>query len=335
MSLSNLEHIQQITNAIDIDQQKQLLLNGKIVDAQHGDAYATEPSGKMIFDALHQLIYRQFYIQPCEPESNKLPTHASLQEHLTALSASNKSIDNFDGGWLVDKKEEEDILVARKGNRIKKLLPGEFLYEHSVKEKMNTIRQARFFLPKEYRLPEEIFYYAYSMTVMDNDEDYWVRFYFNNTFEGNRQLVNLFTVYLNRFAVPFIFKCLIHPFYYGRCDTAVLYCNKQYAAFIADYLIYIYSEIKDSLRDTLPLFVFPVERGIGFAEQPLNGNESFGSHWSKIIAAGMMKAWENKLEKEKWPEEVLNHIHQNHGYKNPQHFYKNPASHYPYTFIDE
>jgi hypothetical protein len=335
MSQSNPEHIKQITNAIDIDPQKQLLLNGKIVETQHGDMYATEPSGKMIFDALHQLIYRQFYIQPCEPGSNELPTPASLREHLRAVSVSNKSIDKFDVGWLVDKKEEEDILVARKGNRIKKLLPGEFLYDHRVKEKENTHRRARFFLPKEYGHPEEIFYYAYGMTAMDNDEDCWIRFYFNNTFEGNRQLVNLFTVYLNQFAVPFIFKCLIHPFYYGRSDTAVLYCNKQYAAFIIDYLKNIHHEINGSLRDSLPLFVFPVERGIGFAEQPLNGNESFGSHWSKIIAAGMMNAWENKLDKEKWPEEVLKHIRQNHGYKNPQHFYKNPGSHYPYTFIDE
>jgi hypothetical protein len=333
MILSNIEHIQQITNAIDIDQQKQLLLNGKIIDTTQGDTYITEPSGKMIFDALHQLIYRQFYIQPCEPGSNELPTIASLQQQITALSMSNTGTDKFDGGWLVNKKEEEDILVARKGNRIKKLQPGEFLYEHSVKENAN--RLARFFLPKEYGHPEEIFYYAYGMTAMDNDEDCWIRFYFNNTFEGNRQLVNLFTGYLNQFAVPFIFKCLIHPFYYGRSDTAVLYCNKQYANFIADYLKNIHNEIKGSLRESLPLFVFPVIRGIGFAEQPLNANESFGSHWSKIIAAGMMKAWEDKQEKEKWAEEVLQHIQQNHGYKNPQHFYKNPGSHYPYNFIDE
>jgi hypothetical protein len=333
MSKTNVENIRMITEAIAITAEKQVLLKGTMVDVDQDDTYTKEPSGKMLFDTLHRLIYREYYIQPCEPLSNELPATASLKENIAALSRANTSTEGFDNGWVVvENREEEDILLAKKGNRIKKLLPGEFLYEQNGNNKNIKQRSVRFFLPKEYANEQEAFYYAYGTTAIDNDENFRCRFYFNSSFEGNLQLVKLFTGYLNEFKIPFIFKCLVHTFYYGRSDTAVLYVNMQYVNFIFDYLNSIYDEIMDTLRDSLPLFVYPVKRGIGFAEQPNDVNESFGSHWSKIIAAGIMKAFEENSTKERWPDEVLKHIQENHGYKDLQKLYKNPSSHYPYSF---
>jgi hypothetical protein len=160
-----------------------------------------------------------------------------------------------------------------------------------------------------------------------------VRFYFDATFEGNKKLMYLITHFLNEFHVPFIFKCLIHPFYYGRSDTSVLYVNKQYANFTFGWLESIHHDMKDFLRDFLPLFIYPLKIGIGFAEQPAAETESFGSHWVKIIAAGIMKAFESNMPKEKWAEEVLKHIQLNHGYTDLTCLYKNPQSQYPYSFI--
>jgi hypothetical protein len=140
---------------------------------------------------------------------------------------------------------------------------------------------------------------------------------------------------LNEFSIPFIFKCLIHPYYYGRSDTAVLYCDKQHAAFAADFISSVYEKVKSNMRTSLPLFVCPFKKGIGFAEQPLNKNESFGTHWSKLIAAGLMKAYEANILKENRISEVMKHISVNHGYSSPDKFYMNPDSKYPYPFIKE
>ncbi len=333
MSKTNVEYIRMITEAIAITAEKQVLLNGKMVDVDPDDTYTKEPSGKMLFDTLHRLIYREYYIQICEPFNNDLPGPASVKENIVALSRANTSTEGFDNGWVVaDNREKEDISLAKKGNRIKKLLPGEFLYEQNGNSKNTKQRSVRFFLPKEYANEQEAFYYSYGTTAIDNDENFRCRFYFNSSFEGNLQLVKLFTGYLNEFKIPFIFKCLVHPFYYGRSDTAVLYVNMQFVNFVFDYLNSIYFDIMNTLRDSLPLFVYPVNRGIGFAEQPNDANESFGSHWSKIIAAGIMKAFEENSTKDRWPTEVLKHIQENHGYQDLQKLYKNPLSHYPYSF---
>ena len=332
MSKSNMEYIRMMAEAIVITPDKGVLHKGEIVDAIPDDTYTKEPSGKMLFDTLHRLIYLEYYIQPSELLSNDLPDKASLKENIAVLSRANVSIDGFDSGWLVVNNEEEDISIAKKGNRIKKLLPGEYLYEHNGNNMDTNNRTARFFLAREYANEKDAFYYAYGTTAMDNDENFRCRYYFNNSFEGNIQLVSLFSFFLNEFRIPFIFKCLVHPFYYGRSDTAVLYLNKQYINFVFDYLKNNYLEIGDTLRDSLPLFVYPVNKGIGFAEQPKDTNESFGSHWSKIIAAGMMKAYEENISKDKWPHEVLKHIQDNHGYRDLQKLFRNPSSHYPYSF---
>jgi hypothetical protein len=333
MRQSNIELIKLITESIDINAQKEIQFNGQVVSTLSEDTYAKEPSGKMLFDELQKIIYQKFYIQPCEPLSHDLPAAASLKENIAALSRANAGIECFDEGWIVEKNEDGDALIACKGNDRMQMKPGEFLNTHSVSSNQSKGREVKIYRPKEQGNINDIFYFAYGSAIADHNEDFMIRFYFNATFDGNIKLMHLITSLLNEFHVPFIFKCLIHPFYYGRSDTTVLYVNKQNANFTFGLLESIHHHIKDCLRDTLPLFVYPVSKGIGFAEQPAAESESFGSHWAKIIAAGIMKAYESNIEKEKWPDEVLKHIQHDHGYSDLSCLYKNPQSHYTYSFI--
>lgn len=333
MSQTNPDIIKLITESVDINSKKEILFNGQIVNKISDDTYAKEPSGKMLFDEVQKIIYREFYIQPCEPLSHDLPTKESLKENIAELSKANTGNDHFDEGWNVEKNEDGDALIACKGNYRIQLKTGEFLNVRSGDSSDGNGREVRIYRPKEYGSINDIFYFAFGRPVGDSNEDFMVRFYFNATFEGNMKIMQLITSFLNEFHVPFIFKCLIHPYYYGRSDTSVLYVNKQYASFTFDFLESIQEEIKDGLRDSLPLFVYPVSEGVGFAEQPVAESESFGSHWAKIIAAAIMKAFENNIAKEKWKEEILKHIQYNHGYADLSCFYKNSQSHYPYSFI--
>jgi hypothetical protein len=198
---------------------------------------------------------------------------------------------------VIENKNDEPP-AAQKGNRLIQLVPGEYLNVPNG-NKSNRKREARIYRPKEYSSTDDVFYYAFGNAVDEYRNDETVRFYFNASFAGNLQWMKWLTGFLNGFSVPFIFKCLIHPFYYNRSDTAVLYCNKQHADFAADFISSVYDKARSNIRNSLPLFVYPFKKGIGFAEQPLNENESFGTHWSKLIAAGMMKAFEANLPKEK------------------------------------
>jgi hypothetical protein len=334
MSNHNLQQIQLITEAIDINEKKEILVNGQIAFSTASDPYMQTPSGKILFDALHTLIYRKFYIQACEPISETEPTETELLENIALLSRANTSTVGFDEGWVMENNDANESLIAGKGKYRIQLKPGEFLNVPPDSERKKNNKEVKIYRPKEYAAVHEAFYYAYGNSIHDSDDDFVVRFYFNASFTGNVKLMNLVTSFLNKNELQFIFKCLIHPFYYGRADTSVLYVHKQYAGFVCEHLTKIYPDIEDFLRDDLPLFVYPIKKGIGFAEQPSGSvDESFGTHWCKIIAAGIMNAYENDLEKDTWYGEVLKHIREDYGYANDSEFYKNPKSHYPYSFI--
>jgi HopA1 effector protein family len=333
MKHDNLKQIMRICEAIEINSKKEILLNAKVAYSAASDSYMNEPSGKIIFDELNKLIYRKFYINPCEPLTDVEPTQIELENNIALLNTANTSTIGFDEGWTMENNDENEFLIASKEKYRIQLKPGEFLNIPASPSSKNSTREVKIYRPKEYASIHEIFYYAYSNKIYDSDEDFMVRFYFNTSFAGNVRLMKLLTAALNEAELQFIFKCLIHPYYYGRSDTSVLYVNKQHANFIYNYLKNIYPLIKNDLRNSLPLFVHPIYKGIGFAEQPAAANESFGTHWSKIIAAGIMNAYENKLAKVKWHIEVLKHINENYYYTDNFDFYKNPQSHYPYSFV--
>lgn len=334
MANNNPEEIKKAIEAFDINAKKEIWLYGKMEFSSAADPYMQKASGKILFDELHKLIYRKFYIQPCEPLTDAEPTKDELQNNIALLSKANMSTVGFDEGWIMENNDDYESLTAHKEKYRIQLKPGEFLNVPAGPDSKGNTREVKIYRPKEYAGVHEAFYYAYGNKIYNNDEDFIVRFYFNATFNGNIKLLNLLTTALNEAELQFIFKCLIHPYYYGRSDTSVLYVNKQDADFVCNHLKNIYPLIADSLRESLPLFVYQVEKGIGFAEQPSKSpNESFGTHWSKIIAAGMMNAYENNIEKIKWHSMVLKHIQEDYGYAGNFNFYKNPQSHYPYSFI--
>jgi hypothetical protein len=335
MKSINTEQIQKIVEAVDINEKKEIWLHGKIEFSSASDPYMQTASGKILFEELHKLIYRKFYIQPCEPLTDAEPTKDELQHNIALLSKANSSTIGFDEGWIMENNDDYESLIAHKDKYRIQLKPGEFLNVAARPDSNANTQEVKIYRPKEYAGVHEAFYYAYGNKIYNSDDDFIVRFYFNATFNGNVKLLNLLTAALNEAQLQFIFKCLIHPYYYGRSDTSVLYVNKQDADFVCNHLKSIYSFMEDLLRESLPLFVYPVEKGIGFAEQPSTSpNESFGTHWSKIIAAGMMNAYENNVEKERWYSVVLNHIQDDYGYSGDFNFYKNPQSHYPYSLIN-
>ena len=332
MKEENLQHIKDIVSAIDVNGDKQVLLHGKAFVENFSDPYLDRPGNKMLFEIIHKLIYEIFYTKTKRIDSSASITREEIVQSVNKLSDANTSTERFEEGWYVEDIDGLGNIMAVKGSMKRRVQPGEFLTDTGSHQRIEKGKHIRLFMAREMKDFSSIFYHVFGETAGEENSSEVVRIYFNMSFEGNCLLIRLLGGSLNSYAVPFIFKCLYHPFLYNRADTAVLYFDKKYSAIVFAILKNIYPQIKEHARDDIPLLTLKLGKGISFAETPARLSESFGTHWSKIIAAGMMNAYEAALPKEKWMDEVLKHIQVNHGYTDLEKLYLNPGSAYPYAF---
>jgi hypothetical protein len=116
-----------------------------------------------------------------------------------------------------------------------------------------------------------------------------VRFYWHVSAAGAAPLVAGLTQALNRFAIPFRFKCLSMAQLYDRTDPAVLYLAKRYYRIAAEVLPAAYKAVHPFLLADTPLFSKPLAAGLGFAENPKSG-ESFGMNRCRLAAEAICNA---------------------------------------------
>jgi hypothetical protein len=129
------------------------------------------------------------------------------------------------------------------------------------------------------------YYYAFSETVSDFAEtENMVRFFWNISAEGAPRLVETLTRELNRFQIPFRFKCNKRTSHYPRRDAAILYFHGRYYPITALVVESVHGLVRRLLYPGTPLFTNHMADGLAFAEDP---GESFGENRSKILAAAM------------------------------------------------
>jgi hypothetical protein len=286
----------------------------------------------MIFETIHKLIYEVFYTRSKDRDTSPRLTAEEILQSVKQLSDANPSKERFDEGWYIENMDSFGNITAVKGNMKRRVQAGEFLTDNGIHQPVEKGSHIRLLMPREMKEFQPVFYYMYGETAGEENNADIVRVYFNLSFEGNCRLIQLMGTSLNSYNVPFIFKCLCHPSLYTRADSAVLYIDKKYSPIVFLILKEVYAEVKQFSVDLIPMFTLSLGRGISFAETPPRLNESFGTHWSKIIAAGMMNAYEAGLPNEQWMNEVLKHIQVNHGYTDLEKLYQNPGSAYPYHF---
>jgi type III HopA1-like effector protein len=155
------------------------------------------------------------------------------------------------------------------------------------------------------------FYVAFSETVSSSDHLDIVRFYWNIDGTGVRVLLRALTRDLNRFQVPFQFKCPIYWQSYSRRDTAVLYIKKNFYFLVRDLAIGWQEECNPYLRDDVPLFSLPLFPGVSLAEDPGSG-ESFGMNRCHHLAEAVWNSYTAGLPKEQYLQAVKQQF-QKHG----------------------
>jgi hypothetical protein len=334
--MRNKEIFKNITDRISITPEKTILLDGQPYGNEFKNSYTTQLSSKMLFDLLQNLLYTNFYSGADKKDAPVFNDLIKLEEEITEfnehLGSCNHSVEKFDSGWVIDQIDTMGNMTAVKGNLKKQLAIGEFINDTAFGRNTEKKESVKLFMRKEHASPMNGFYYVFGNTPGEDNPDMLVRIYFNIKHTAVHKLVHLLTGKLNNYSVPFSFKCLNHPSYYKRKDSAVLYTEKKYFRIVSWILAEHYNDFRRDLLDAIPLFTKELAPGIAFAENPFRIDESFGTHCCKMIAQGLISAWNKNLQKKEWLNEITETIEKVHFYPDADVLYINPGSRYPYDF---
>ncbi|MCU0469904.1 MAG: T3SS effector HopA1 family protein [Arcicella sp.] len=327
METQNLEIIDQIIQRIDIGADRRIFFNQQ--PSSYTPAQVQNISVPMLVEALQNLIYTEFYTKSTFQNSN-YPTPEAVHQFSKKLRDVNTSKERFDEGWTVISVDYQGVILAQKGSYKRHVQSGEYIGVSCFGRKPQQGDTLKLFVRKDYYEPEGGFYFVFGEHQAEQNLQQNVRFYFNIKAEGSTRLVEQISTQLNLYQVPFQFKCLNHESLYQRADSAVLYLEKRYCSLTMRLLSAMIDTIKPYLKPDVPAFTLKLHDGIGFAENPLNPNESFGTNLSKVIANGIVSAVNQRMPKNLWKQEILKQIQLRH--LNINQLYLNPNTQFPYQF---
>ncbi|GAC1349480.1 MAG: hypothetical protein NVSMB27_23020 [Ktedonobacteraceae bacterium] len=241
---------------------------------------------------LQSQLYTDFYspglAMPTARETAVRPV-TGMTPFVEALSAANVGNGYWEDGWEVRGVEDGKVIVRREG------------LELWVRRQDCRVTQSDQIAPGmqlSLRFPKELssispgFYMALSDRALTGEDSRCVvRFYWNLSSEGAVRFMQTVTTMLNGADLPFKLKILNDPHQFTRCDAAVLYTRGSDYNAVSEMLATIYSVVASSLRQRTPAFTKQLAAGLGLAEDPGQA-ESFGEHRCRMLADGMIRAYE-------------------------------------------
>jgi hypothetical protein len=207
------------------------------------------------------------------------------------LSQANSSHERWDRGWQVVQVAPSGQVLVHKHGATRTFWPGEFITQDGPGVPPRPGATVTVYSPHESRTTQPGFYFAFGQTVGDPQDIYDnVRFYWSIDAGAAADLVHGTTRLLNRFQIPFRFKCCNHRTLFYRLDSAVLYVSKRHYRLTAEVLVDLYRELRPHLRSGPLLFTRSLAPGLAFAEDPGTG-ESFGQFCCRVVAEGIWNAY--------------------------------------------
>ena len=226
-----------------------------------------------------QWLYLHGYAQRY-PRSAKLRRGESL---IDELSRANSGSAAWDGSWRVEWAGDDGRVLAYRQSARQWFEPGEFLTLGGPGHRAQPEEWIRVFAPRESRTLQENFYFVFGETVSPDSAPGGLRIYWNIQQAGAARLIAALTRQLNRFQIPFRFKCVHNEGHFVRLDAAVLYLHRRYWPFAAPLLRRVVDEVGDALEPETPLFTRPLSPGVALAEDP-PGGRSFGKNRCAVLA---------------------------------------------------
>lgn len=235
--------------------------------------------------ALHRKLYTTFHAGA----SGRDEGEPERQRFIARLSEANAGSDRFDPAWTVVETMAGGAVVAQKGYRTRRWMPGEFLSGSAPArvERGTGIEVRR---KREARALQAGFYYAFGGELEDEFErTRSVRYYFNLGAESAPSVIAMVTGAFGARGIPFACKCANGPAGFERRDPFVLYVGARHAQLAHFVLAALLSHLAPHLRPTVPMLTRQLAPGLAFAEEP-PGGDSFGGHRMRAVALGLIAA---------------------------------------------
>lgn len=289
--------LERIFQAVEIRAPGSFSFAGRPAPETPAPAPGQPPVANQPVAQLQDLLYQHCYCRRFDGTPAPEPQPAAPDEGFARrLSEANASRQRWDVGWQIARVEPSGQVTAHKHGRTRAFWPGEFVSTDGSGMRPAPGAVINVAAQRESLTTQPGFYFVFGERLGDQEEDFMpLRLYWNVGAEGAPELVRLLSGSLNRFQVPFRFKCLVLPSQYDRLDVAVLFVSRRYFRLVAELVADAWPELGRLLGPETPLFTKSLAPGLGLAEDPGSG-ESFGQHRCRIVSEAVWGA----AEKGQW-----------------------------------
>ena len=254
---------------------------------------AAAAAREYLLSGLQSELYESFYCKgfaaPTDRESHRGPSKG-IGPFIDGLSTANAGEGYWDFGWEIVSAAQGEVSLSRAGLELRAKI------EHCQIPNGTLIEpgaQLSLRLPKELLSISPGFYMAVSNCSLNQDASQTlVRLYWNLTPEGAVPFVRIATLALNQASLPFRLKVVNDPGRFNRCDAGVIYILRNDYDRAKHILEGIYGELAAHLKYAIPAFSKRLAPGLGVAEDVGHAAVSFGMHRTRVLADGMLRAYE-------------------------------------------
>jgi len=263
---------------------------GPVLPPEVESGMDAQTARRYLVHALQAHLYASFYCPGsarARQPARQIQPQPGFTPFVQALSAANTGTGSREAGWRVVRRTGDGkVVVARDGLTLW-AQPGE------VAGPAEPGAAVRLLLPKEMLRLSPGFYLALGDAGLDPDGATVVRLYWNLRSDGAAALISMLTAALNKDRLRFRFKVINDPEGYFRCDAAVLYIVHGDYGRAADIVAATYPAIARHLKPAIPALTKRLADGLGLAEDPGPGGDSFGMHRCRLLADAVVRAHEH------------------------------------------
>lgn len=256
--------------------------------ATPADAAQAENGGVLI-PLLTEALYGRAYARRLGWPAPAVVTPGPDDDLVPALSAANPGRERWEQGWQVRQALSTGRVIAERNGGARFLWPGEFIASDAPGMPPRPGARITVWRPRESATLQPGFYFAFGEAAWEDDAPL-LRVYWNAAPDGAAGLTGALAAALNRWGVPFRYKCLSRRSLYPRTDSAVLYVARRGWRLVRELVMEVHASVAPALNPDPPLFARTLARGVAIAEDPGTG-DSFGMSRCRMLAEGLWTAW--------------------------------------------
>ena len=239
---------------------------------------------------LGDLLYDRCYMRRINGARPPLTASGQASSLVADLQAANAARARWQKGWQIRTVHSSGWITADRDSLERTFAPGEYVTKEGPGMPLRTGGSAEVYFAAESLQMQPGFYFAFGETVGNEADDATLlRFYWHLEPGGAAPLLHSVSTLLNRFQVPYRFKCLTNSAAYVRADCAVVFIPRRWYQMTARLLRETHRSIAGHLLSDVPLFAKSLADGLGFAEDP-GGGQSFGMHRCAALARAICGA---------------------------------------------